>query len=419
MSAVKLQAPAPPRDERGMTLVMVLVCVTIIATLFATILNMEGSTIQVQTAMRTKRAVDLAADGAIDAAISQLKQNQTQGVDTGTDACNNSASATPFTTGYTDPNATITLTCQPSVGGGKNLPNVVGMPASNVLLALGGIYGAGSRIGPLASDPNSSPFCDDNDQPTDKTCEAGIYIAHGTTDSVGILVAPAGGTGDLVASNGSIVADPNAAPPRNLVAQGSVRARRFCIGVIAVSRTCPGNVENNDFFQDPAWKHEWWSVTTENRGALSAMNNAQTQGTPGVKEEPKLVPWCNWDAGDVNRPSACPNTSFDGDLTTLQMKSVASLCTTDHLMIFEPGTYDNLFAMNSLMEQCPDTIFYFKPGNYYFDFVDVGAAAVPIGKSRATSRRSSRARRPARPTTPGTAPPRAVGRPWSARSQRR
>src|SRR5262249_54435136 len=246
----------------------------------------------------------------------------------------NSASATPFTTGYTDPNATITLTCQPSVGGGNNSPNVVGTPASNVLLALGGVYGAGSRVGPPASDLNTSPVCDGNDQPTDQTCEAGIYIAHGTADSVGILVAPAGGTGDLVASNGSIVADPNAAPPRKLVAQGSVKARRKCIGVDgpvgAVS--CPGDVENNDFFADPAWKHEWWSATTADRGNLSALNKAQTQGTPGVNEEPKLVPWCNWDAGDVNRPSACPNTSFDGDLTPLQMKTVASLCTTDHLM---------------------------------------------------------------------------------------
>ena len=73
-----------------------------------------------------------------------------------------------------------------------------------------------------------------------------------------------------------------------------------------------------------------------------------------------MVPVTSWDQADPSRPT--------NDTT------VTNVC-ADHFVDFVPGTYNNLQAMNNLMQNCPAyTTYWFEPGSYYFDFVDVGTA---------------------------------------------
>src|SRR5581483_7240250 len=48
-------------------------------------------------------------------------------------------------------------------------------------------------------------------------------------------------------------------------------------------------------------------------------------------------------------------------------------CPAGNLVTFSPGTYRDATAFNALMNgSCPNRLFYFQPGNYWFDFTNAG-----------------------------------------------
>jgi hypothetical protein len=51
-------------------------------------------------------------------------------------------------------------------------------------------------------------------------------------------------------------------------------------------------------------------------------------------------------------------------------------CSGNRIATFLPGIYTSLTAINTVMTACSGGLFWFKPGQYYFDFADVGGTGV-------------------------------------------
>lgn len=47
-------------------------------------------------------------------------------------------------------------------------------------------------------------------------------------------------------------------------------------------------------------------------------------------------------------------------------------------VVFEPGSYSSAAEMNRIFTECASSVFWFKPGNYYFDFKDQGAGTSTV-----------------------------------------
>lgn len=102
------------------------------------------------------------------------------------------------------------------------------------------------------------------------------------------------------------------------------------------------------------------------RGACSA----QVSSTP--------APACNLGAATID-DSADPGYLMHPDATAGSPPVPAPApqgCTggTPKLVVFEPGTYNSVTALNNVFTTCSGSVFWFKSGFYYFDFTDSTAA---------------------------------------------
>lgn len=325
-----------------MALPLALVTVVVLALTFSAIAGFEGATVRSQSALSDKADVDLAADSAIDSVITAVELDTDAGVyqmaapTPGSDqACSQYGSE--FT--YPDESLGADVTVECFADPTSVPPDIVaGEPPPFVIRTVGGMAGQGDVEG--GSD-TEAPFCDDF-QGSSATCEAGVFVGVGVNaDPGGLVVAPndPGATGPLIESNGSIISR-RGATQRTLNVQGDVAARRACPDVVATGDTACDNP--GTWFDVPDWRHELWNQTVD-----------------GIRR-----PKESWDTYDPYPTDGYP--AGNGSCA-------------DGLAIFQPGWYDSLQDLNTWTSACPaGTTFWFAPGTYYFDFVDVGAATKPF-----------------------------------------
>ena len=358
------------RNETGITTLIVMVAVIVIATVFSAVLNLQTSTMKGTAEFQAKRDRALAADAAIDASIAQIQSNLQIGVaGTGTDCASSTTSAALSQyPAYHDPQfGDMTVRCKSlyAWGGGYDT-HLVGKPADNVLLALGGSWSKGFFSG--GGGNQDSPFCDDAYN-TSGTCEVGVYVGHGPSNNESVTVGKNGSVAGkpTVVSNGSIVADTSG--PRYLNVKGDVKGRGYCIDIIntGYTKSCPSTLtalsSKGDFTPDPWWKHESWTVvdrtaTPRNSNGIPVDGSNVPLASPPA-ETPLDMPWTKWDNADPNRAASVSKDKID-------------LICQDGFVDFKPGTYTDLQPLNWLMGKCPQTTYWFEPGTYYFDFTDVG-----------------------------------------------
>ncbi|HWS44585.1 MAG TPA: hypothetical protein VN636_01870, partial [Acidimicrobiia bacterium] len=376
-----------PRDERGSTLVLVLALVIFVSIAAVAVLDQETTASNAQRAYENLRVGDQAADSTVNALIHTMRYSQAQGaaapevVPSGT-LCSN-------TTGWSQVNGQQVY-CQADPSSLTLQRDASDLPP-NAILTLGGLDGRGNRQADTSATPASynAPFCDDYHDfqagGSSDRCETGLFVGRGVSDTStnggGLYVAETGRvdrTPPLVASNSSIVINP-ANSLRSLTVDGTVWARRGCgsgAGTTldasqifaghdpktgasdAARRLCAGgsdptkwqNPTSGGLVSDPDYAHEPIDLSSVPR-----VDNWTNHPGPTLPLDPNTI--CrNGNAGFAVMPAAkigtrtINGTSYD---------------------VFG-AWYDSASALNNLFGSalCADTFFWFRPGVYYFDFLD-------------------------------------------------
>jgi hypothetical protein len=380
--------------ESGNTLILALVIIIIVAVAGASVLNQISSGSRVQTAYKNLRDNELAkADSGLDDFVQSMRYDPTAGIDGGTGGCHDSNTASAWEPVATLPGS-LTVYCKPFVGSGKLLNGVGTSPPNSVLtlagaaLTTGGVYGANNSPPPQV--PYWYPFCEDYHDyqqggHTDR-CEAGLFVGRGTDP------ANASGTGGLkiawngnqntalpvVVSNSSIITGtgPNSTI-RQLQVGGDLWARYDCAGGYDASSLLtwfPAAI-----VMQAGAKH------CKNGGAIAGQSDTLTPDPDYVHAPLDLSAMCPAVPGPgselcvprVDANAASPYTLQPGaicnnnGLVTMPAKQIG---TTGYYTAW----YDSATSLNAVMQDtsngCPDSLFWFRPGIYYFDFLDKTAA---------------------------------------------
>ncbi len=407
------------RRDDGSVLPIALVCVVVLAVMLSAVASLEHTSLRAQSVLEEKADVGYAADAALESAISGLATDPLAGIfeqakfDSGA-----SADSQPCVKyeklEYPDQNLDtdgdgvandeafdVEVVCRADDDSGTPRGSA-GFPPDFVVRTLGGVLGEGNDN--LSGSPY--PFCDDRHGPS--ACEAGLYVGANVAGDGGLLVTgngntergascdvaqPAGVPCALVQSNSSIVSKFSGAN-KSLNVVGSVNARRACqnllldydvaagTGRAPTATECLGagdSVNGIPMLPDPDFRHELWDFVRPDVRRDEWGENPTRDGvvvpdydptTPEIYEEaPPYQAPTTWDVGtvDPDGPAGLDPVTGDGRCD-------------DGFMFFRPGSYRDLEALNDLMTDCANTLYWFMPGVFYFDFVDV-AGGEPYWRS--------------------------------------
>jgi hypothetical protein len=375
----RLKAFEDRLGENGSALLFALVLIAIIGIAGAALLKSQSTTFVALGAYSKGRDYKLgSADSAADAAIEELRTDPRAIVDGNPDPdlCNDSSGTKhvdPTGNGYQQIPGNfngLTVWCKPAVGSGALPPGVAGPPA-NSMLTLGGqttLPGDLSAAGATQLDgaPNPMfyrPFCDDfhdfqSGGGSDRW-EAGLYVGRGVSDLDGGLVISWNGqpdpTNPVVISNSSIIGGLNHSGPRQLTVGGDIWARSYCA---AGADYTSANWFPSAIIASGA-KHCYNSNPT-------AQSSAMTLDPDYVHEPIDLSTAPHEGAAALNPLTLCPS----GGTGYIEMPAAPILNASAQPTGYYQAIYDNVTALNTLMSSCYDTLFYFRPGVYYFDFRD-------------------------------------------------
>ncbi|HTL86888.1 MAG TPA: hypothetical protein VL856_17020 [Acidimicrobiia bacterium] len=415
------------RDEQGSAIIFALCMVVVVAVAGAAVLRQESNATKAQGAYESVRTREDNVDNIAEQTIQTMRLDPTAGVDatglTGaTNPCNNPNQwGSPTTTNAAT--GGLTILCQPDVDSGRPKGSSPNAPGS-AILALGGQLQVPGNDRSLSSDPAGwnqnayrNPFCDNWHNFQSATgngrCEAGIYIgraATGSDDAAGGLVI--GSSNALnpdprgeVLSNGSIIAGYSGATPRALDVQGGIWARAGCgayhdsqpfnAGQIRAgyngatgSKNCqqdcrrslisttdefcwrfnapndyplPANHDEtsatNTLISDPDYVHA--PIDMKNVCGAAVVGNC----VPRVNNQPDPV---KKGALTLDPAVLCGNTA---GIAVMPANQVGTFASGEQAYA---AIYDNAFDLTTFMQSatCKDTLFWFRPGVYYFDFAD-------------------------------------------------
>ncbi|MDX6255187.1 MAG: hypothetical protein QOJ11_1521 [Frankiales bacterium] len=111
------------------------------------------------------------------------------------------------------------------------------------------------------------------------------------------------------------------------------------------------------------------STLTAAPAAYSPVKAEACTGTGVVAPAPSCA------AAVATDPGYAPSVDMSTYAGTLQtfgstLNTALPTCNANKVATFQPGMYTNLTGINSLLTSCAGGAFYFKPGIYYFDFLD-------------------------------------------------
>jgi hypothetical protein len=400
------------QSERGSTLILALVLIIVVAVAGAAVLNQESSSGNVQAAYGKVRNLEFGFDGNIDAITQSMRSNLAAGTagDLG-GLCSNSSTGTS-TGQWTDPasNVKYDVLCKPDSNSGHRIgASANGVPDASII-TLGGMVKPGNYSGTAQTNPNAwLPFCDDyhdfQDTGSVDRCESGLFVGQldSTNDNAsgGLYVASNGtvATGPLVRSNGSIIVSNVTGYQRRLDVDGSISSRRYC--GTGAGWNSPG------FFAN---------VNANNGGTRSC---CQTRSIAQLLPTDCAPPPAT--VGDFTGETASSNTLYadpdyvhepfdpkkmqkvdDSQLSSAYKLDPATLCASSNngFVVMPAGRltdpssnpvwypvtingvttnypvygawYDDANDLRTLMKdsRCDGSLFWFRPGIYYFDFLD-------------------------------------------------
>lgn len=321
-----------PDDERGATLTICLVVVAVVGLIVSATLTLEDTTIRAQSAFVEKRKVDLAADAGIDTMIGTIRDDPEIGRFDHTLPVGQPCAKQP-SLAYEDETLGGSVVVDCRVDNTLSGDFAAGHPFDDVIFTVGGHADDGGTA--------TSPFCTDRHAPT--ACEAGVFVGRGNLHPDGIVVEPNGADpgNPLLRSNGALI---TRGPQNEVHVHGDVLARRACAAGLVVygTRTCDAG---GPLMPTPGYRHEWASPMTATRDPRT--NRPIDPVTGGALPA---------ETSDMPRRSVPPTSDC-----------------ADGYVELHPGWYHSATDLNALMTACNNHVMYwFRPGVYYFDFVDGG-----------------------------------------------
>jgi len=379
-------------------LVLALVIIVVVSVAGVAVLNQQQSAPTAQNVYTKVETMSTNADAAAQSAINELRYSARGGITSHADPsitspqwpCHDESNYTPLNIGSQAGGLSVYCKADPTSG---KLANDQASPPGTAVLAFGGsnldsnVTGAVPNWQQLppgsAAAAQNAPFCADYPSAGGNNCEAGVYVGRNTannaTDPGGVVIASNGSlSGDaLVVSNGSIIVNRSKQPhTQTLTAEGLVQTRLPC-GSWNKNLNYPFAAASDGSVVGS-------SAPTCCPDGLAPPGNASipyclNNGTP---YEPLTA-----DADLVHEPidlSQLPRV--DSGAAAPYTLSAASLCAAGgdgmvnmpakDLGVKEDGVevygacYDSAQDLQDVMDNCTDSLFYFRPGVYYFDFQD-------------------------------------------------
>lgn len=386
MTDIEVDAGNGRHGERGASLLLALAIMTALGVVIAALLTFTETGIRNTQAFREERDERYSADGALEQAIAWAAQEPRIGIDpdapeSDRDPCNLVVPAQAGDDPGSEPTPELTVTCQALAGSGSGLPAEVGATPEYSILTLGQRQNE--------PPPYSGPIC--NDDPGGRPgWDNGILgIAAGIRGSgrreYGIRLAPArqllsfcqpvrtintfqvkgkvfshspiagpNGTNIELLDNGT---GPNGEPRP----PSEIKARGGCRGFTAATRSACQNLPLTNASPMVA-------------GALPDGEGYDPRIDPGATQEERDS-WALPDLRDLKK------------VTGAQILAKRAECDPGArtVIVFEPGWYDDIGALNTLFKDpnCQNATFWFAPargddgeilgrnykqGLYYFDF---------------------------------------------------
>jgi hypothetical protein len=404
------------RDERGSAMLFA-ISMVFTAALALAVLMQNTSALNVGRAYQKAQSTDMSADAVAEQIVQNVRLDPLAGVDADGDPLAANLCHDPTSWGTIPAPSGYEVHCQPADGSGGGLGLSPSAP-SNAVLTLGGqLQNPGNSrfvsggTNSFATDPYYMPFCDDwhdyqvGTGGNGNRCEAGLYVGRavtGTDDGTdgGLVI---GSSNSLqhdprgtVVTNGAIIAGyANGGNARQLISEGPVWARSACG---ALSST------NWDTFK--IWQNWGTVVGKSNPSCWNNSNGSQCPIPPGAScaetfsttnaapANSTLVP----DPDYVHEPMDLANLpAVDNQSSTPAPYRLDPdvLCTNTGGVAVMPAAYvgmetgkkvyaaiyDNAADLTAFMgdTKCKDTFFWFRPGVYYFDFLDSSGSTAWVG----------------------------------------
>ena len=365
-----LHLRASRRSERGLSLVIAIGFIAALGVVIAAILAYASASSASQSAYRTERARRYSGDAAIEQAVFWAKGQPKVALDPAAatpDPCILKVPAVAATATKTATPA-ITVTCSADPGSGSGLPKDPGYVPDYSILTLG------QRDKEVRPFSGSSCVFETGKKNYDSalgslstlgTARAEFGIRFSKTTAVCVATRPVNQwtVRGKVFSNSPIVANPGGSiKPAD--ANSSITARGGCQNINA----CISIARSNSDPMDPGVSME-----------------GHDPRTGDCTSAPHIPPGATVTDG-ITRAEYCASWNLP-DISALPAGVVpsASLCGPGKVVVFEPGHYSDISALNNLFKdgRCKATTFWFAPargtdgqllgagyktGLYYFDF---------------------------------------------------
>ena len=297
--------------DRGAALPLALGFLILFSLLIALVLQLEGVSLLDSAKASTLRNDTYAVNGAVDAAIRRAVNDGTHTLGSASDpTCPTSAPAPFYQT--TTNNDTVVVSCQSDTNSGQSL---------------GSTSAPGFAILTLAPYNNANPTGCADRPPT----EAGI-VQPKAANLVTVV-------GDVYVNSGIDTSQYVGGCPQesnttdHINVQGNALVREGCADLVILQPTPAVN---------PPFK------------ATCPI----TSNPPAALTDPAVTNPTQWALPFSSPPPA----------------QAVPACGAGNLVTFTPGTYSDVTAFNSLMGGgCPNHLFWFQPGAYYFDFTNSGS----------------------------------------------
>ncbi|HEY7106053.1 MAG TPA: hypothetical protein VH986_06605 [Acidimicrobiia bacterium] len=306
------------------------------------------------TSLQTERNDVAAVNGAVDAAINRVRNDSSLGTDGGATACG--------LQGVPVNDASINVTCMPTTGSGEPIPTTAAPPFA--ILTMSPFI----TLSPATWSGNTPPNCVNVPTPEPPN-ELGVVQVQ---DSKLVTV-----TGNVYV-NADADSDvwsggcPQTTTAQHILVNGNVKQRASCHDI------------------DPVLDSYTWIC---GNGTATPQTPANPDGPLGGAPD-----------ADLNDPAIAQPNSWALPFTNPPAVQSVPSCPAGNVVAFNPGTYTDAAALTTLMNgvTCPGRIFWFKPGQYYFNFTNGTGAGTDHEWSINDGRAKVIAGQPTAVTTGGT-----------------
>ncbi len=326
-----------PRHSRedGAVLPMALGFLILFSILIGLIFNFVNAGISSSTALEGQRNDLYSVSGAVDAAINRVRNDPSLGKSDSTAPC--TLNGVPLN------GETVAVACVAESGSGEPIPTTAAPPFA--ILTMSPFI----TLSPSSWSGNTPPNCVNVPTPEPPN-ELGVVQVQ---DSKLVTV-----TGNVYV-NSDADSDvwsggcPQTTTAQHILVNGDVKQRSSCHDI------------------DPILDSYDWLC---GNGSATPQTPANPDGPLGGAAD-----------ADLNDPAIAQPNSWALPFTNAPPVQTVPSCPAGNVVAFEPGTYNDAAALSTLMDgvTCPDRIFWFKPGQYYFNFTNAGSHEWSINDGQA------------------------------------